>query len=152
MKLMKQVTIKSNISSEHSYILWRNSNESKLQTYFVRRFCPENNIVCCGILKTIIVLVSFFFTKEIFHHTIMYEYINNTCVNKSMRLQTFFTIIFMVSLVLSCKFTKTEGHRNPLISTCPGEGMLSIICTFLSDLTSSQSFKQTQKLNQHQRI
>merc|ERR1712135_166927 len=104
------------------YILWRNSNESKLQTNFVRRFCPENNIVCCEILKTIIVLVSFFFTEEIFHHTIMYEYINNACVNKSMRLQTFFTIIFMVSLVLSCKFTKTEGHRNPLISTCPGEG------------------------------
>ena len=76
----------------------------------------------------------------------MYEYINNTCVNKSIRLQTLFTIIFMVSLVLSCKFTKTEGHRNPLISTCPGEGMLSIICTFQWDLTLSQSFKQTQKI------
>ena len=63
-----------------------------------------------------------------------------------MRLQTLFTIIFMVSLVLSCKFTKTEGHRNPLISTCPGEGMLSIICTFQWDLTLSQSFKQTQKI------
>ena len=63
-----------------------------------------------------------------------------------MRLQTLFTIIFMVSLVLSCKFTKTEGHRNPLISTCPGEGMLSMICTFQWNLTLSQSFKQTQKI------
>ena len=71
----------------------------------------------------------------------MYEYINNTCVNKSMRLQTLFTIIFMVSLVLSCKFTKTEGHRNPLISTCPGEGMLSIIKSFQWDITLTQFFE-----------
>jgi len=38
------------------------------------------------------------------------------------RLQTTITFIFITSLVLSCKFSRTEGHRNPLISACPGEG------------------------------
>ena len=51
------------------------------------------------------------------------------------RLQTTITFIFITSLVLSCKFSRTEGHRNPLISACPGEGN-SITVYYISISTS----------------